>query len=530
MTQLSKEQLNTLSKEEVIDMFLTIQDHVLIIEERLAAMNVNTYGRKTEKLSALTPNENQMSFFNEFEAIEDGTEYDDENPAEETEKITYTRKKSKGKRETDLSGLPRVEVKHEIPEEKLIELFGENGWKCLPDQVYSKLEVEPAKYWVAEHHIAVYAGKNNGKIVKADHPTELINKSIATPSLVAGILNAKYTNAMPLYRIEKELASNGVVISRQDMAHWVIKCSENYLGLLYDRMHNILMKEHVIQADETPVFINKRVNTNIKKEEMWVYRTNEFVKDKPIILYKYSPGRAASYALDYLDNFKGYLECDAYSGYKKVDRVNEDIGICCCWAHARRRFADAVKAYGEKNLGVEKTLAYEALEKVQKIYAADKKLNDLSSNERQKRRQTTVKRRVDEFFAWAKEHHYDTGKKDKTWEGFDFCINNEKYLRLFLEDGEIPIDNSATERAIRPFTVFRKTWKLIDTPNGADASAVMYSIVETAKANGLNIYQYFKLLLTEFPKHMDGKSLDFIDDLLPWAPAIKEKCSKPTKS
>lgn len=253
MTMLSEDQLNHLSKEELVNMFLRMQNNISLLEERLAVMNANTFGRKTEKLSAVNPD--QICFFNEFEAVSDGTEYDDEEPSDkpETEEITYTRKKQKGKRETDLSALPKVEVTHDLTEDELTAEFGESGWKRLPDQVYSKLEVEPAKYWVAEHHIAVYAGKDTDKIIKAKHPAELLNNSLASASVVAGILNAKYTNAMPLYRIEKEMTAHGAPVSRQDMASWVIKCSERYLVLLYDRMHELLRQEHVVQADETPV-------------------------------------------------------------------------------------------------------------------------------------------------------------------------------------------------------------------------------------------------------------------------------------
>ena len=539
MTMFSEEQLNNYSKEELVKMFLSMQNNAFILQERLAVMNENTYGRKTEKMSYVNPD--QICIFNEAEAISDGTSYAEEtaeDPAEksaeeeETEEITYTRKKRKGKRESDLSSLPRVEVMHELSEEELTAAFGEKGWKRLPDQVYSKLEVEPAKYWVAEHHIAVYVAKDSDRIIKAKHPAELLNNSVASASVVAGIINGKYSNAMPLYRIEKEMTDNGAPVSRQDMANWVIKCSERYLSLLYDRLHKLLQQEHVVQADETPVFVSKDGKPAGSKSEMWVYRTGEYNTEKPVILYKYASGRSADNAMDFLSSFKGYLECDAYGGYRKVDRLSKDITVCCCWSHSRRRFSDAVKAYGKTNAGVQNTLAYKALEKIAAIYNADEKSKNLSPDERHKRRQTTVKRRVDAFFAWAKEHQCDTGKKDKTWEGFSYCINNEKYLRIFLDDGNIPIDNSATERAIRPFTVFRKTWKLIDTPSGAEASAVMYSIVETAKANNLKVYDYFKLLLEEIPKHMDDTDteLSFLDDLLPWSPAVRDICSKPLKS
>lgn len=522
MTMLSEEQLSSLSKEDLVKMMLKMQDSYSILEERIATMNVNTYGRKTEKL----PMPEQMSMFNEFEVIEDGTEFEEEIPEEETETITYIRKKQKGKRETDLSAFPKVIVEHGYSDEELAEIFGDAGYKILPDQVYSKLEVKPAEYYVAEHHIKVYASKTGDRIVRAPHPAELLDNSIATPSLVAGILNAKYTNAMPLYRIEKELDRNGVNISRQNMANWAITSSDRYLSLVHSRMHEELVNGHVIQADETPAYVNKDGRPAGAKSQMWVYRTSEFEKDRPIILFNYASGRSSDYPMNFMKGFKGMLECDGFSGYRKIDRLDDHITVCCCWAHARRHFSNAVKAYGSKNPGVRNTLAYKALEKIGAIYKLEEKFVDLSAEERLKRRQTTVKKRVDEFFAWAKEHFDDTGKQDETYKGFAYCINNEEYLRRFLEDGNVPIDNSATERAIRPFTVFRKTWKMIDTPSGADASAIVYSIVETAKANNLKPYEYLKHLLTEIPKHMNDTNTSFVDDLLPWSEMLPEECRK----
>ena len=189
-----------------------------------------------------------------------------------------------------------------------------------------------------------------------------------------------------------------------------------------------------------------------------------------------------------------------------------------------------LKAYGEKSKGVQDTLAYRALEKIARIYLLDEKFKNLPPDERKKRRQSTVKPRVDAFFAWVKQHQNDPLPKSKTGEGFTYCLNNEKYLRMFLDNGLIPIDNSASERAIRPFTIGRKNWQLIDTVNGAKASAIIYSIVETAKANNLKPYEYLKHLLTEIPQRLDQKASECsLDDLLPWADTIPDCCRLKTK-
>lgn len=518
MKNYTAEQLKKLSKEELIEEILMQQSEYSVLMERLTAFNANTFGRKSEKMEY----EGQESLFNEVEAALEETVAEPE-----TEEIIYKRRKKSGKREEDLSSFPTTIVNHELSEEELTELFGENGWKRLPDQVYKKLEMHPAQYEVFEHHIAVYASKSEDRIVKAPHPTELLNNSIATPSLVAAVMNAKYTNAMPLYRIEQEFERSDVTISRQVMANWVNRCSERYLSLLYDRMHLALLKEPVVQADETSVKVSKDGRPAGSESRMWVYRSGEYNTDTPVVLYDYQKTRSGDHPIQFLEGFTGALECDGFSGYKKMDRLVENVSVAYCWAHARRDFADAVKAYGEKQPGVQDTLAYRALEKIARIYLLDEKFKKLPPEERKKRRQSTIKPRVDAFFTWVNERRNDVPQKGKTGEGFTYCLNSEKYLRAFLDNGLIPIDNSACERAIRPFAVGRKNWQLIDTVNGAQASAVIYSIIETAKANNLKPYEYLRHLLTELPQRLDEKSSELcLDDLLPWSADLPDACRK----
>ena len=512
------EQLNQLSKEELIEVLLKQQTAYNVLLERLTANNVNTFGRKSETMDY----EGQESFFNEVEAV-----VEEAGPEPVMEEITYKRKKCTGKREQDLSNFPTTVVVHELTEEELTELFGEDGWKRLPDQIYKKLEMHPAQYEVMEHHVAVYASKTEDRIVKAPHPAELLNNSVATASLVAAVMNAKYTNAMPLYRIEQEFERSDVTISRQVMANWVNRCSERYLSLLYDRFHQQLLKEPVVQADETSVKVSKDGRPAGSESRMWVYRSGEYNTDAPVILYDYQKTRSGDHAIQFLKGFAGYLECDGFSGYRKMNRLVDEVSIACCWAHARRDFADAVKAYGEKQKGVQDTLAYRALEKIARIYLLDEKFKNLPPEERKKRRQSTVKPRVDAFFAWVREHQGEVPPKGRTGEGFTYCLNAEKYLRVFLDDGLIPIDNSAAERAVRPFAVGRKNWQLIDTVNGAQASAIVYSIVETAKANNLKPYEYLKHLLTVLPQRLEEKTSELnLDDLLPWSPELPDSCRK----
>ena len=196
-------------------------------------------------------------------------------------------------------------------------------------------------------------------------------------------------------------------------------------------------------------------------------------------------------------------------------------------AHARRDYADALKALKDEDKEyASETVAHKALVQIAAIYKAEAALKDKSAADRYLGRQKDVKPLVEAYFAWIREQEPATILSEKTRDGLKYSLNQEKYLKVFLDNGEVPIDNSATERAIRPFTIGRANWHLIDTIHGAQASAIVYSLVETAKANGLKIYEYLKHLLTEIPKHMDDTSLTFLEDLLPWSETLPEECRK----
>ena len=418
-----------------------------------------------------------------------------------------------------------------MTKEQLKEIFDENGWKRLPDEVYSRVEYQPAIREVVEHHVAVYAAKKADvdTIVRADRSVDLLRNSIATPSLVAAIMNAKYTNAILLYRIAQDFEQNDMILSRATMANWVIRCAERYLSLVYDRLRTELCSRHVLQVDETTCQVTKDGRSSNTKSYMFVYRTSEHCHEKPVILYQYAMTRSRSNVQRFLKGFSGVLESDAFSGYKALDKEKPEIQAAFCWAHARRDYADALKALKDEDKQyAAETVAHRALVQIAAIYKADEAYKDKTTQERYNGRQEKVKPLVEAYFAWVREQEPATILSEKTRDGLKYSLNQEEYLKVFLEDGRIPIDNSATERAICPFTVGRANWHIIDTVHGAEASAIVYSLVETAKANKLKIYEYLKHLLTEIPKHMDDTSLDFLDDLLPWSENLPEECRKQT--
>lgn len=529
------DELNSLSADALKLIILSMQDQLEQLNqnmerliEQIAAANNQRYGRSSEKMEVIDGQLSLAFIFNEAEVLTE-TLYVVE-PEEGS--VLPKRKKQPGKRDRDLEGLPVVEIRHDMPEEKLNEVFGAGGWKQLPDEVYKRVRVEPAVYTVEEHHVAVYAGKDNQTIVKADRPKSLQRNSIATPSLVASVYNAKYVNGMPLDRIHKEYLRHDIHISKQVLANWVIQCAERYLGIMFDCLQKELLTFRILQADKTPVFVTKDGRPANSKSFMWVYRTGKYYKDTPIILYEYQKTRKAEHPKEFLRDFHGTLVTDAYSAYDSLDRKNPDIIFAGCWAHGRRRFAEAVKAIPKgKRESARETIAYQALKQIAAIYHQDNELSDLTAEQRKQERQLTVKPLVESFFAWAKEvRDQNSLSKTKTLEGLNYCLNHEKNLKEFLNDGDLPLDNNATEAALRTFCVHKHTWRLIDTIDGAKASAIVYSLTETAKANNLNPFRYLEFLLTELMEHQDDTDREFLKDLLPWSDQIPEICKIKTKT
>ncbi len=531
----TEEQLNSLDRETLTRLFLSQQeqleniDHTLqLVLEQMADLKRHRFGRSSEKHEtegqvSFMEVEGKIVFFNESEAVAA------EESTEEPEDVSRTRpKKKQGKREEDLNGIPVVVVEHSMTDEELEDKFGKDGFKQLPDEVYRRYSFTPAKIEVEEHHVKVYAGKETEEVVKAPHPRTLLRGSLVSPSLEAAIMNAKYVNAVPLYRQEQEFERYGLHIPRQNMANWTIQCADRYLAVLYDYLHEKMYGYHVLQADETPVLVNKDGRPAGSKSYMWVYRTGRMYTECQIVLYEYQKTRNASHPREFLKDFRGVCVTDGYQVYHTIEGEREDLKIAGCWSHARRRFDEAVKALPKAKQ--KDSRAYLALTMIQAIYREEKLLKDLPAGERMIRRQLSVRPLVEAYFVWVRETLPKVPQKSKTWEGFNYSLNQEKYLKVFLDDGEVPMDNNAAEQSIRGFCIGKKNWVMIDTIAGAKSSAIIYSIAETAKANNLKPYDYFEYLLTEIPKHLDDPDRSFLDDLLPWSPSLPENCRKPGKN
>ena len=506
------------------------QDYENLVEQiRLA--NQERFGRKTEKLDEIA---GQLSFFNEAEACFSETA---EEPAMEevvSRAVKPARKqKKKGQREEDLKDFPQEEICHDIPEEELDDSFGKGNWKGMPDEVFWQLRFEPAK-WVAEKHVVkVYVGtggKHQDEFLRGDHPATLFRGSIATPSLEAAVLNAKYVNSNPLDRIARDFQANGLNLSKQTMSNWTVWTAERYLLPVYEQMKRRQLEAHVNQCDETPLEVIHDGRPAGSKSYMWVHLTGELSPGPRIIVYEYQKTRHSDHPKEYYKDFRGILMTDGLEQYHKLARDQEGITNANCMAHARRHFANAIKAAGQKDKkSIQSSIAYQALVRIGAFYDLEKGLKDLKPEERLEKRQTSIRPLVEEYFAWVKEML--SGKKvlpkGETAKGLKYSLNQEEYLKVFLTDGEVPIDDSASERALRNFTIGRKNWVTVNTVRGAQASAVIYSITETARANGLNVYYYLRNLLTELPQLLQSREEleeSVLEPLMPWSKTLPEEC------
>ena len=539
----TSEELYKLDKSELIAIILSLQEQLDRVNvnlesliEQIRLSNQQRFGRQTEKSSELYE---QLSFFNEAERLSEDAP--DEPTAEEVLPAPSRSSKKKGKRDKDLEGLPEEVHNHTLSDEKLDGIYGSGNWRRMAAETYKRLRYTPASWTVEIHNVDVAVGTkgdHQDEFTRADRPRDLLRNSLVTSSLGSAIMNAKYVNSIPYNRIEQHFKRIGINISRQNMADWTIKFAKRYLFAVYDRLHEELLKYPVNQADETPVRVLNDGREVIADSYMWVHRSGEFYTERPIVLYEYQKTRHHIHPQEFYKDYTGILVTDGLQQYHMLETLIPGITSANCWAHARRDYADALKALGTKNKAANaQTIAGQALTKIGAFFNIEKELKSLTAQERLKERRKRIKPLVDEYFEWVKATLADKSLllKGKTVKGLNYSVNQEKYLRVFLEDGDVPLDNSASERCIRTFCVGKKNWVLIDSIKGAQASAIIYSLAETAKLNDLNPYYYFEYLLSELPRYLtydsktdtvDTSQLDkaTLEELLPWSPTAKQKC------
>ena len=493
-----------------------LQDQVSNLTEMVMLLQKEKFGPSSEK--TVKPNEEQLSLFNEAEVEADGLTISE--PIKKSVK-GYLRIDARTNREELLKDLPVVEIECDVPaEEQFCIRCGKALKRIGKETVREELEYIPAKIQIVRYVRWSYgcpSCKRTGQsyIVKAQTPTSLMNHSLASPSSVANVMYEKYVNSVPLYRQEKAWEQMGVALSRATMANWVIRCSEDYLRPVGEHMRKQLLSRDIIHCDETPVQVLREEGKKPQtKSYMWLYRTG-IEDEKPVVLYDYQPSRNGNHAVTFLKDFKGYVHSDGYSGYNKLTGIIR----CGCWAHLRRKFIEAIpqrkSTEGLTNAEIGRNYC-------DQLFMIERDLKDLSSEERRIKRLELEKPVLEAFWCWLE--NLEVLKGSALGKAVTYALNQRKYMENYLLDGRCCISNNAAENAIRPFTVGRKNWLFADTPKGASASAAVYSIVETAKANGINGYTYLHYLLLYMPDTDWRNHPEELDHLMPWTEAVQAEC------
>ena len=489
-TELSKEVANLKREADQKD------QRIKLLEEMLRLQRHKQYGASSEKDTG-----GQGQLFNEAEDESLDVDHD-------TADITvpaHTRKKKK--RVSIPPELPREEIVHDLPDTEKVCPYDGTELKYIGDETSEQLDIEPAKIKVLRHLRKKYACPCCEKhLITAKKPAQPIEKSIASPGLLAYIAVSKYCDALPLYRQINIFKRIGVELDRTTLANWMIKMG-SLVQPLINRLQDVCEEQAVLHVDETPLqVLNEPGKTAQNQSYMWVMATTQ--ASVPVVLYHYSASRSGDTPKALLENFSGALMVDGYEGYSPVCQQNQ-LTRLGCWAHARRKFVEAQRQQPKGKTGK----ADVALGLIQKLYGIEKLSREKSTAERYKIRQKQSKEVIEKLRRWLEKALQNTPPKTTLGKAVQYLNNQWPRLVVYVDNGGWPIDNNRAENSIRPFVIGRKNWLFSASQAGANASANLYSLIETAKVNNLEPYAYLKEIFKLLPQ---AQSLNDIDMLLPW--------------
>lgn len=486
-----------------------LQSRVNWLEQVLDLFKRNDFGSKSEKISK-DMQEQIGRLFDEAELIQNV----EKEAAATVEVKSHARQK---KAKTSIwehlpEGTTKELVEHYLTAENALCPKCGTPMEIIGKKEYRTLIIVPAQYKVRIDVCYTYACKecpengDNVTVVEAPRPKQVIAGGFASPEAIAHIMTQKFVMGSPLYRQEQEFRRQGLELSRQTMANWLLQSADMWLRPIYDLMHKKLLEHDVLHADETTLqVLHEDGRKPQSKSYMWVYRTSGCA-EHPIVLYKYEPTRSGSCAREFLEGFKGYLHTDGYHVYHNLNLGVTSVG---CLVHARRKFYDVIKL--NKKDGANQNAA-KAVGYFTKLFKIEDALAKKSAEERYQKRLELEKPILDELFAWA-EKLYVT-PKSKLGEAVTYLLNQKKYLYNYLLDGRLESSNNRAERSVKPFVIARKNFLFANTANGADGSSIIFSLIETAKENKLDPYRYLTHVLGLAP-NLDQSNPAWVEQLLP---------------
>jgi transposase len=479
------------------------------------------FGASSEK----TPMDSQTSL---FETLEDLASQLLDDQKKITVKSHSKKPRQPGIRAEMLAGLNKEIEEYELPLEESCPKCGGDLKLIGKEVVRTEVEFIPAKLVVKQ--IIRQVGKCNscGKkdspneglvFLKAQVPKPILPHSISTPSLVAQVMYQKFGMGLPFNRQEKDWFRRGLVLPRGNMANWVNRCSEEWLSPIYKKIHEQLIISEVLHMDETRIQCNKETGKKASSDSyMWVMRSGAS-EEKQAAYFHYDRSRSTEVAQSLVGEYVGYLITDAYAAYNKAGHYKRAL----CWAHVRRYYIESIPL-DSKGKEIKGSKGAEGRAYIDLLFKIEKEIKDLSFQERLAKRQEASQPILDVFWSWVEETSALHTTNEKLTKALTYSLNQRKYLETFMEDGRIPLSNNLCEANIKPFATARRAWLFADTPKGARANAVLYTLVESAKANELDIYEYLKYLLEEMPNNNHMIHPEILDQYMPWSEELPEKC------
>ena len=507
-TATSNAEMVTISRAEYDE--LKLQNQWLL--EQLGLAKKRQFGSSSERIQEELMD--QLAFsLNEAEAYAYGTK---SATPEQVAVKAHERKRQSGS-VTDIvpEGIPTEVVEHRLSHEERICTSCGTVMEEIGKEVRRSLQMEPARFWIREDVYYTYACKKceeetgEANILKTPKEPLLCPGSFASAEAVAHIMTQKYVMYSPLYRLEQEFHREGLKLSRQTMANWLLNASDTWLRPIYDVLHVELCRETVLHGDETTLQVLKESGkAATSKSYMWLYRTSGCT-EHPIVLYEYQPNRKAEHAEEFLKGFSGWLHADGYQGYHKLP---ENIRVVGCWAHARRKFDEALQTLPKEERKNSLAAAGECY--CTRLFRLEESFAELTPEERYNKRLKLEKPVLDALLAWANETISKAAPKSALGKALYYLLEQWPYLVRYLEDGRLELSNNRAERSIKPFVMGRKNWLFANTPAGAQSSAVIYSLIETAKESGLDPYRYLVWVLKSAPS-LSQVDERWADKLLP---------------
>ena len=543
----TEEQLRQMSREDICSLIKIMQEQrqkqgtrIQLLEEktkeleflnamlsdRLTLAQRKRFGASSEKYA---DGYTQLNLFNEAEQ-----EADPDAPEPDMEEIhpsSYKRRKHSGKKEEDLSTFETTEVVE-------YKLTGTDRYcpdcgtkyKVVTKETVKRLKFIPARFEAVEEATYVYSCPKCGTMKRPEKAPSLLKGSVATASLVAGIMNAKYVNGMPLARQEREFARYGLTLSTKTMANWVIQCAGRYLQPLYELMKEELLRSQYLHGGETRMQVLGEPEQKASTQNwMWVYLTGAYSGSPRIVLFAYERTRDGYHPVEFLgDQFQEYFTCDGYQAYNSLP---EKVTVTGCMAHARRRFDEALTALKKDftKEQIKETTAYQAMARIGMLYKIEEMIRGMSPEERYEERQKQAKPLLEAFFGWLHKLEDSVDRSSMIGEAVLYALNQENCLKRYLEDGHLSIDNLDAERAIKNFAVGRRNWLFAKSIRGAQASATVYSITKTAMLNNLKPYNYLTYVMEKMKDLGPFPKKEAMVELLPWSASLPDDCHSKLK-